>query len=148
MFCAEVVDEILSQIKQFRRNGPVSDFARKIKHLGRSRVLIPEEVLDGKQIYSIRSPDASFGHLKAHYPGMVIEVCHSKKSARVPHLADEYILNTDGNMKAVVAFNIYKGSKAATFTVWRPEYVVEDGVQVLQAAAAIKSQVRLLPGQY
>lgn len=57
----------------------------------------------------------------------MIEMCYSQKSRRVLHLADEYILNTDRRVDTVVALDIdYKGSKEATITVWRPEYITLD----------------------
>lgn len=73
---------------------------------------------------------------------MVLEVCYSQKSRRVAYIADEYILNTDGSINVVVAFDIdYEGSKRATITVWRPEYIMVDGVQEFRATAVINAEV-------
>ncbi|KAJ5378466.1 hypothetical protein N7509_011585, partial [Penicillium cosmopolitanum] len=94
----------------------------------------------GKQIDSQREPDASSKHRRARYPGVIIEVCYSQKGRCVSHLADEYILNTDGSVNAVVALDIdYKGPKKATSTVWRPEYATLDGKEELQATATIEA---------
>ncbi|KAJ5965984.1 hypothetical protein N7481_012698, partial [Penicillium waksmanii] len=74
--------------------------------------MIPDEIRDGKHIDSQREPDASSKHRRARYPGVIIEVCYSQKGRCVSHLANEYILNTDGSVNAVVALYIdYKGSK-------------------------------------
>lgn len=145
-FCARIVDEISRQLRQYQQDdGPVSDFAKEVEHFATSRILIPEDTQDGKQIYSRREPDASFGHRQAHYPGVIVEVCYSQKCRRIFHLANEYILNTDGSVNAVIAFDIdYKGSKKATVTVWRPEYATIDGVEEFRATPVIEAQVRSL----
>lgn len=82
--------------------------------------MISDELRDGKQTYSKGEPGASFKHRRARCRGVIIEVCYSQKSQHVSHLADdEYILNIDGSVNAVIAFNVdYKRSKQATITVW------------------------------
>lgn len=143
VFCAKIVEEILRQLKQFQqRDGASSEFANEVTHLATSRILIPDIVRDGKQTYSQREPDASFKHRRARYPGVIIEVCYSQKSQCVSHLADEYILNTDGSVNAVIALDIdYRGSRKATFTVWRPVYTTVDGEEELRATAVTEAQV-------
>ncbi|KAE8147062.1 hypothetical protein BDV25DRAFT_161188, partial [Aspergillus avenaceus] len=142
ILCAKIVDEISRQLSQFQQiDGPVADFTKEVEHFATSRILIPEDTEDGRQIYSRREPDASFGHRQAHYPGVIVEVCYSQKRRRVAHLADEYILNTDGSVNAVLAFDIdYRDSKRATVTVWRPDYVTVDGVEGFQAIAVVDAQ--------
>lgn len=149
-FCARIVDEISKQLRQFQEtDGPLADFAKQVEHFATSRIFIPEDTHDSKQKFSRREPDASFGHRQALYPGVIVEVCYSQKSKRISHLADEYILNTDGSVNAVVALDIdYKGSNRATITVWRPEYATVDGVEEFRATAVIEGQVRSVPGQY
>lgn len=145
VFCAKIVEEILQQLKQFQRSeGPSAAFANEVEHLATSRIMIPDEIKDGKQTFSKREPDASFKHRRARYPGVIIEVCYSQKSQRISHLADEYILNTDGSVNAVIALDVdYKGSKNATITVWRPEYITVDGIEELQATAVVDALVHL-----
>ncbi|KAJ5491961.1 hypothetical protein N7453_010058 [Penicillium expansum] len=139
VFCAKIVEEISQQLKQFQQSeGPSAAFANEVEHLATSRIMIPNEIKDGKQTFSKREPDTSFKHRRAHYPGVIIEVCYSQKSQRISHLADEYILNTDGSVNAVIALDVdYKGSKNATITVWRPEYITVDGIEELQATAVV-----------
>lgn len=143
-FCARIVDEISKQLRQFQEpDGPLADFAKQVEHFATSRIFIPEDTYDGKQKFSRREPDASFGHRQALYPGVIVEVCYSQKSKRISHLADEYILNTDGSVNVVIALDIdYKGSKKAAITVWRPEYATVNGVEEFRATAAIEAQVR------
>ncbi|EKV12111.1 hypothetical protein PDIG_46470 [Penicillium digitatum PHI26] len=141
-FCARIVDEISRQLRQFQNNdGPLADFAKQVEHFATSRILIPEDTKDGKHTYSRREPDASFGHRQALYPGVIVEVCYSQKSRRISHLADEYILNTDGSVNAVVALDIdYEGSNRATITIWRPEYAIVNGVEEFRATTVIEAQ--------
>lgn len=76
-----------------------------------------------------------------------MEVCYSQKSQRIGCIADDYILNTDGSINAVIAFDIdYEGSKRATVTVWRPEYVMVGGVEEFRATAVIEAKVGPLLG--
>ncbi|KAH8431861.1 uncharacterized protein LDX57_009512 [Aspergillus melleus] len=125
VFCAKIVEEILRQLKQLENGDEdCASFAKEVQHLATSRIMIPDETRDGKQVYSKREPDASFKHRLARFPGVII--------------ADEYILNTDGSVNAVVALDIdYKGSQKAAITVWRPEYITVDGVEELQATAKV-----------
>lgn len=149
IFCAKIVDEISQQLRQFQKlDTPVADFAKEVEHFATSRILLPEDTEDGTQTYSRREPDASFGHRQAHYPGVIVEVCYSQKSRRLPHLADEYILNTDGSVNAVIAFDIdYGNSKRATVSIWRPEYITVDGVEEFRTTAVVEAQVRLIQSQ-
>lgn len=145
VFCAKIVEEISRQLKQLERREACADFAKEVQHLATSRIMIPDGTRDGKQIYSRREPDASFKHRLARFPGVIIEVCYSQKNRRVSHLADEYILNTDGSVNAVVALDVdYEGSMKATITVWRPEYTTVDGVEELQATATVEALVHTL----
>ncbi|KAJ6094458.1 hypothetical protein N7467_001971 [Penicillium canescens] len=92
--------------------------AKEIKHFASSRIDLPEEVENGEYKYTRREPDASFGHCRARYPGVVIQVCYSQKSRQIDRLADDYILSTDGSINTVVCLDVdYKGSKRATFSV-------------------------------
>lgn len=145
-FCAKLVDEISSQLKQFQEDREVATFAREVEHFATSRIFIPEDSEDGERRYIRREPDASFGHRRAHYPGVIIEVCYSQKRRQISRLADDYILNTDGSVNVVVCLDIdYKGSKKATISVWRPEYVTIDGVEEFRTNAVVEAQVRSCP---
>lgn len=143
IFAASIADDILRQIRGYERHdGPIGDFARGVKHFATSRILLPEDTDDGKRIFSRREPDISFGHDRALYPGVVLEVCYSQKSRSISYLADDYILNTDGSINMVIALDIdYQGSQKATFTVWRPEYIEVDGVNELRANTVIEAKV-------
>ncbi|KAL5399739.1 hypothetical protein PMIN02_000443 [Paraphaeosphaeria minitans] len=68
-------------------------------------------------------PDASFRHEEAKHPGVVIEVAYSQKKERLRRLAENYLLDSDANIRAVVCLDIEysKESRKATVSIWRPE---------------------------
>lgn len=144
-FCAELVDEITSQLKVLQTgDGPSAKFAREIKHFASSRVHLPQDMNDSETKYYRREPDASFGHRLARYPGVILEVCYSQKSREIPYLADDYILNTDGNIKVVVGLDIdYKMSQRAALSVWRPKYVMNNGELEFRTTTVVEAEVRL-----
>ncbi|EAL86725.1 uncharacterized protein AFUA_7G08520 [Aspergillus fumigatus Af293] len=141
-FCAKLAGEISNQLRQFEKSeGSVADFAGQIEHFSTSRINLPIDSEDDELKYSTREPDASFGHPKAQYPGVVIEICYSQKRRDVALLADDYILNTDGSIKVVVCVDIdYKQSQRATLSVWRPEYVTVEGKEYFQTTADVDAQ--------
>ncbi|KAJ6167283.1 hypothetical protein N7497_000126, partial [Penicillium chrysogenum] len=115
------------------------DFARKIEHISTSRIRLPNDANNREQTYSQRCPDASFMHEDAKYPGVILEVCYSTKIRAAADLADDYILDINGSVNAVIALNIeYRGSKEATISVWRPHQVTVDGLNELEAKAVIE----------
>ncbi|KAJ5507054.1 hypothetical protein N7527_009197 [Penicillium freii] len=140
LFCAEVVSKILNQLTELQKSDEAfGDFARKIKHLSTSRIRLPNDTNNREQTYSERCPDASFIHEHAKYPGVIIEVCYSQKVRAAADLADDYILDTNASVNAVIALNIeYRGSKKATISVWRPHKITVDGVKELEAKAVIE----------
>jgi hypothetical protein len=73
-----------------------------------------------------RQPDATFKHCDAHWPGVVIEVSYSQKTKAIPHLADDYILETNGSVRVVVGLDIDYKTKKGTISMWRPDYVTND----------------------
>lgn len=142
-FCAKLAGEISNQLRQFGNGeGSVAEFAGQIEHFSTSRINLPLDSGNGELKYTTREPDASFGHSNAQYPGVVIEICYSQKRRDVTRLVDDYILNTDGSIKAVVCVDIdYKQSQRATLSIWRPEYVKDDGKEYFQTTADVDAQV-------
>ncbi|KAJ5227780.1 hypothetical protein N7489_008488 [Penicillium chrysogenum] len=103
------------------------------------RIRLPNDANNREQTYSQRCPDASFMHEDAKYPGVILEVCYSTKIRAAADLADDYILDINGSVNAVIALNIeYRGSKEATISVWRPHQVTVDGLNELEAKAVIE----------
>ncbi|KAE8353426.1 hypothetical protein BDV28DRAFT_157044 [Aspergillus coremiiformis] len=125
ILCAKAVEEITLQRESVvRQRGKAADFAKDITCFASSRIDLPYDSNDASTLYIRREPDASFGHLNARYPGVVIEICHSQKARRIPALAEDYILNSDGSVNAVVFFDIEYPGKEASFSIWRPCFEV------------------------
>ncbi|KAE8350060.1 hypothetical protein BDV28DRAFT_151306 [Aspergillus coremiiformis] len=143
IFCASVVGEISRQLDIIRNsNCYEAGFAKEIWPFASSRVRLPETTDDGNVEYITRDPDASFGHYKAHFPGVIIEICYSHKRRNIRDLADDYILCTDGSIKAVACLDIeYGDSKQATISIWRPAYRVRNGVEVFEASPEVNEEI-------
>jgi hypothetical protein len=146
IFCAKVISEILAQLGKFQKSDqPFAEFAKKVDHNSTSRISLPNDSTYRLRTRSERSPDASFKHEQAKYPGVVIEVCGTEKVGIAADLADDYILHTNGNIKVVIALNIeYEGSEKATLSIWRPEDINVDGVdgvEELQVIAEVEALV-------
>lgn len=124
MFIARVVEEIQNRLRAFTdAESRSSAFAQKIKRNGSGRLDLPSE--DGGTTIR-RQPDATFKHCDAHWPGVVIEVSYSQKTKAIPHLADDYILETNGSVRVVVGLDIDYKTKKGTISMWRPDYVTND----------------------
>jgi hypothetical protein len=116
-------------------------FAQKVKHNGSGRLDLQSESNDGQAIIR-RQPDAMFKHCDAHWPGVIIEVSHSQKTKAIPHLADDYILETNGSVRVVVGLDIDYKTKKGTLSMWRPGYVKnEQGQLELEATQTLDNQV-------
>jgi hypothetical protein len=127
-----------------------ADFARSIQPTGSLQIKFEITGEPGSQAASaeakplLHEPDASFSYLHAKYPGVVLEVSYSQKKKDLSRLADDYIIQSDGNIQIVVALDIeYQGSKKATLSVWRPQVVINerDGQEEL-IAAQVEDKVR------
>jgi hypothetical protein len=51
-------------------------------------------------------PDTSFRYRGTRYPRVVIEVSYSQKRKDLPHLADEDILRSNGNIRVVIGLDV------------------------------------------
>ena len=98
-------------------------------------------------VYGPHDPDATFRHLGARYPGVVIEICYAQKRKDLPRLADDYILGSDANIQAVIGLDVEYRGKMATLSVWRPRFLInDDGEEELDAEQTVANQVCLLTG--
>jgi hypothetical protein len=141
-FITSVIQEISRQLQTLAAatdSSIASEFAQQIDSCGSTSISFP----DG---YGRHDPDGSFGHKQAQYPGVVLEVSYSQKQRDLARLADDYILGSDGNIRAVVGLDIEyqdrsktksKGkdnaSKVATLSVWRPKVTVDGDEEELSA---------------
>lgn len=132
------MSEIHKQLESIEGTSAV--FAKEVYCCGSATITFPEKE------YGRHDPDTQFGHLKARYPGVVIEVSdYWQKRKDLSRLANDYILGSDANICAVLAFDIEcKSSKEATLSVWRPRIITNKaGEKELVAQQVVKNQVSL-----
>jgi hypothetical protein len=137
-----VVEGIQRQLGSIAgRKDASAKFAQNIKDCGSPRLTFPDSD------YGPHDPDTAFRHLRAKYPGVIIEVSYSWKRKDLPRLADDYILGSDGNIHAVIGLDVEYRGKMATLSVWRPRFFInDDGDEELEAEQTVVDQVCLLTG--
>ncbi|KAF4547074.1 Hypothetical protein D9617_61g013250 [Elsinoe fawcettii] len=138
-----VEDSIRSQLKSIAsRQDRQASFAQKIIAARSSQVLLPHEKADsddddppGKKDsnqaikYSKYEPDASFRHKDARYPGVIVEIAVTQKGKSLERLAENYLLDSDGSVQAVVGLNVErdkKGRLEGLLSVWRTKTIKID----------------------
>lgn len=144
LFIARVEDDILSQLKIIREgSGDAATFARKVQPARSTEIFFPVENAPATE-QSKHEPDASFWHQDAKYPGVIIEVAYSQKRRRLGRLAENYLLDSDASVQAVVGLDIEygkKGSCKAAVSIWRThEFATDDGPE-LRAVQVIADKV-------
>ncbi|KAL9616344.1 MAG: hypothetical protein Q9160_008787 [Pyrenula sp. 1 TL-2023] len=120
-FIEDIADEIRSQLKQIRcGSDSAATFAQNIHSSGLATIRLP-----GSE--SEHSPDASFQHNDAEYPGVIVEVGYSQKRKSLARLAEDYLLDSDTSLD--IEYGKDKGAlHKATLSVWRTRQVpVADG---------------------
>lgn len=143
VFIERVVEEIKTRLRAIADSETQSSsFAQKIKHNGSGRLIFQTAENGDNQSTIKREPDAEFKHEEAHWPGVIIEVSYSQKTKAISHLADNYILESDANIRVVVGLDLDYKTKKATVSMWRPEYVTNQQDKVeLVAAQTVDHQV-------
>ncbi|KAH5618965.1 hypothetical protein HBI23_245930 [Parastagonospora nodorum] len=130
-FIDAVEDDIRSQLKKVRNGtGRKAAFARKVHPARSTEIRFDASALSSKSKYE---PDASFRHDDARYPGVIIEVAYSQKKTRLGRLAENYLLDSDANVRVVVGLDIaYSNeSRKATLSLWRPQVIdTSDGPEL------------------
>ena len=139
---AEEIRDRLNNIKD--GGGEAGYFASKIANGGSSRILLAEVDSEGSRDPIRRQPDAQFQHEDAVYPGVVVEVSYSQDGKDLAKLAQDYILYSNGDIKAVIGVDINYGGKESTVSLWRPKYTLKDNedFEVLEARQDIAYKVR------
>ncbi|KAF2787667.1 hypothetical protein K505DRAFT_316306 [Melanomma pulvis-pyrius CBS 109.77] len=142
LFIARVEDAIFSQLKSIRDGlGAAAAFAQRVYPARSTEIYFPvDNALSSRKLK--HEPDASFWHDNAQYPGVVIEVAYSQKKKRLARLAEDYLLDSDANIRIVVGLDIEygkEGSRKATLSVWRTNLFHtpngDDELRVVQEAA-------------
>ncbi|ORY12467.1 hypothetical protein BCR34DRAFT_563855 [Clohesyomyces aquaticus] len=122
LFIARVEDTIFSQLKSIcEGSSNAAAFAQKVQPARSTEIYFPvDDAPPGTR--SKHEPDASFWHTDARYPGVIIEVAYSQKKNRLSRLAEDYLLDSNASVQAVVGLDIEygkQGSRKATLLVWR-----------------------------
>jgi len=140
-FIARIEDAIFSQLKSIREGSDdAAAFAQRVNPGRSTEIYFPVEN-DSSGRESKHEPDASFWHDSAQYPGVIIEVAYSQKRRRLNRLAEDYLLDSDASVQAVVGLDIEygkKGSGKATLSVWRARMFrtgTEDELRVVKEVA-------------
>jgi hypothetical protein len=94
------------------KTGPAASFAQEIKNTLSATIEFTGSATPK------HSPDGSFKHVEAKYPGVVIEVSYSQKRKDLALLASDYIIGSRGSIKVVVGIDLEYTSKKATLAVW------------------------------
>ena len=134
---AEYLKEDISQqiTKIMDGNDSTAELAKGIKSRGSTLITLQ----DG----TTRYPDAQFRHVKALYPGVIIKISNLQTTKDLAYLADQYVVETSGSVKVVVGIKLdYRGTLKAELSLWRPQYVKENGQEYLISKQEISSEIR------
>jgi len=137
---ADIIDEIRQQLRSIAsEGGPAAEFAKNIRPNGSGTITFDDSD------FGRHDPDASFQHVDAQYPGVIIEVSYSQKRKDLARLAEDYILGSDGNIRVVIGIDVDYKDKSATLSKWQPRFQVNDaGEEELVAHQTLSDQVCLL----
>jgi hypothetical protein len=115
LFVAKVEDNIWTQLKELGNGlGRTARFAKDLRATRSSDVHFT-----GSK--SRHDPDTSFGHKGAKFPGVIIEIAYFQR--RFDRLAENYIVDSNANIRVVVGLDIEYGEepRKATLSIWRPK---------------------------
>lgn len=143
-FSSRIVDILKDQLRDIReREGEDGKFASKITSVGSARIFLKESDEDDSKTLR-RQPDAQFQHPDSTYPAVVVEVSYSQDGKNVRKLAEDYILFSGGNIKAVIGIDINPLGKESTVSLWRPKFtwLEDEEIDCLEAEQEISHIVR------
>lgn len=76
-----------------------------------------------------RGPDGQFQYLDAAYLGVVLEISYLQDGKNLKKLAWDYILRSNGDIKAIIGIDINDGEES-TLPLWRSNYIEEEGEEL------------------
>lgn len=129
-FLHNVSKETIAQLDCIGRgNDEAARFAERISSVRSGSLQLREFDSDDEigRPYIERQPDDQFQHREAEYPGVVYEIGWSQEPTKLAKAAWTYIPYSNGNIRAVVGFDLgYGKNKEARISMWQPCYVKED----------------------
>jgi hypothetical protein len=151
LFIDGVEDAIRSQLKAIRSgSGNAARFAQKVRPARSTGIEFPvENALLGRK--SKYEPDASFWHDDAQYPRVIIKVAYSQEKKRLGRLAEDYLLDSDANIRIVVGLDVKygkKGSRKATLSVWRTDLFHTPNGDELRVVQEVADEVYYIVHSY
>ncbi|KAI9652466.1 MAG: hypothetical protein M1829_001527 [Trizodia sp. TS-e1964] len=148
---SEILEHIQALLRKYRNadSAAVRAFAEKVIATGSTDLKLSDAdgAIDGASgaRYNIHSPDISFSHMQATWPGVIIEVAFSQKDKKLGRLADDYILGSDGNIRAVVGVMLEYRGQGAWVSLWRPVVKTEEGTSVLECEQVVANVILIGP---
>lgn len=136
-FLRNVANALWFQVTSIRQgDGEAAVFARNIRDSGSTSIRYKEG--------PGHDPDASYRFKGVKRPTVIIEVANSQKKKDLTHLANDYIIDSGGDVQVVVGLDIEYGrnkTRAASLSVWRPRvYELADGRE-LRAEQTVVDQL-------
>ncbi|EXK75780.1 hypothetical protein FOQG_19455 [Fusarium oxysporum f. sp. raphani 54005] len=125
-FAQFIYDDIFNAISEHARDSEqVRSFSANIKKAGTADIILYDSDDKSKDPVPLkRSPDAQFLYVDTAFPSVVVEVAYSQDGKQLSKIAKQYIHYSDGNIKAVLCFDLNKGSES-TISVWKPRFIPE-----------------------
>lgn len=150
-FSGQVSDEITRQLKVIAEGeGEAARFARCVSSVRSGRIILREFddddpiLLKSGRPFIQREPDDQFQHSDAAYPGVVCEMAYSQNGRDLDKAAWTYIPYSNGDIKAVVGFELgYGDDKEAKLSLWQPRYASDDhdDVEILDVKTVVNHVV-------
>lgn len=129
-FIAQMSEEILRQLSSLAsKNHPLAVLAGEIKDLRSTSIIAADRE------YGRHDPDVSLARGN-EAPSVVFEVLYSQKRKGFTRLVNDYILGSDGGIRAVIALDIDYHGRMAKLEMWRPCIHSKDDQQILEVESA------------
>lgn len=95
-------------MQSLKANPPSARFARDIEN----ELAATNEFSDTE--YGPHEPDGQFAHVRAQYPGVILEISFPEKRKDLVRLADDYLLRSNGAIRVMIGVDLkYQGSEKA-----------------------------------
>lgn len=121
IFSASLANEVTNQLRSVGKTDPsTAHFVSQIVSGASSEIDLNGSNPGGSGPQLSRQPDQQFQHKKAVFPGVVVEISYAQDGKHLGKLAQSYILESNGGIRAVVGIDINsRGSQPSTVSLWR-----------------------------
>ena len=143
-FLEDVIEKIKSRLRELANTDSRSKaFVQNVRSGGSPILILKGKNNNDNQAIIKREPDATFYHRGIRWPCVIIEVSYSQKTKALRHLADDYILETNGSVRVVIGLDVDYKTRKGSISMWRPGYVEnKQGELELEATQTLYNQVR------